>query len=212
MEQVKPNQQLEDLHEIRNLMERSSRFISLSGSSGIFVGLFALIGEYIAMSHFHLGLVNNFFYELKTEARPSNSDIYYFFFDALIVLVLSLGVAFFLTWRRSNKNYDSIWDNTAKRLIANLFVPLSAGGIFCLALMYQQLYALIIPSTLVFYGISLYTASKYTLNDIRFLGILDIVLGLITCFRLQYALIFWGLGFGVLHIVYGIVMYYKYER
>jgi hypothetical protein len=224
------NQPLEDLKEIRTIMERSSRFISLSGLSGVFVGIFALIGEYIAISHFKLHLVNNwlyadnhlrnlplFGYDNATSLMPGWSvtlypDFIYFMIDALIVLFLSVSTAILLTWRRANKNGYKIWDSTAKRLIVNLLIPLAAGGIFCIAMLYQHYYELIIPATLIFYGIALFNAGKYTLNDIRYLGIIEIALGLSVCFRMQYSLIFWGLGFGVFHIIYGIIMYYKYER
>ena len=55
-------------------------------------------------------------------------------------------------------------------------------------------------------------ASKYTLNDIRYLGLTEIFLGLVALVFLEYSLLFWAIGFGLVHIIYGIVMYYKYER
>jgi hypothetical protein len=44
------------------------------------------------------------------------------------------------------------------------------------------------------------------------LGICEIGLGLIASIYMGYGLLFWAVGFGVLHIIYGIVMYMKYER
>jgi hypothetical protein len=68
------------------------------------------------------------------------------------------------------------------------------------------------PATLVFYGLALVNGSKYTLNDIRNIGYLEAGLGVVSMFVPGYGLWFWALGFGVLHIVYGVTMYYKYER
>ena len=207
-----PNRHLENLQEIRTLMEKSSRFISLSGFSGVFVGIFALIGEYIAIDHFKISLVNNFFYDLNGQIGISYGDFRFFVIDAIVVLILSLSIATALTWRRTSRSGASMWNATTKRLLINMLFPLATGGIFCLALIYQGLYAFIAPATMIFYGLALFNASKYTLNDIRIIGGLEVLLGLMACFRLQYELLFWAIGFGLLHIIYGIVMYYKYER
>ena len=40
----------------------------------------------------------------------------------------------------------------------------------------------------------------------------EVVLGMISLSALQYGLLFWALGFGVLHIAYGTYMYLKYEK
>jgi hypothetical protein len=95
-----------------------------------------------------------------------------------------------------------------------MLIPLVAGGIFCIAMLYHggAFILLISPAMLIFYGLSLVNGSKYTLHDIRYLGCLEIVLGLIAVFNLGYGIIFWALGFGVLHIIYGALMWFKYDR
>ena len=65
---------------------------------------------------------------------------------------------------------------------------------------------------LIFYGLALINSSKYTFFEIRYLGIAEIVLGLIASVFVSSGLILWAAGFGLLHIIYGIIMYYKYER
>ena len=91
-------------------------------------------------------------------------------------------------------------------------IPLITGGLFCLALLYHGLAGLVAPATLVFYGLALVNASKYTLHDIRNVGYCEIVLGLASLFFLGYGLEVWVIGFGILHIIYGSLMYWKYER
>lgn len=143
-------------------------------------------------------------------------DLFHFlvflFADAAIILILALGSAIFFTTRRAKKNGLLIWDATIKRLLINLFIPLITGGLFCLVLLFHRQIYLIAPATLVFYGLALLNASKYTLNEIKYLGISEIIIGLIACFLVGYGLIFWAFGFGFLHIVYGAIMYNKYER
>ncbi len=202
---------LETLTEIRDLMERSSRFISLSGLSGVFAGLYALAGAYAAYKYLNLqGL--GFLSSSHIVNLHDSDTIKFLVADAAIVLVLAVGTGIFLTTVKAAKDGNSIFDSTAKKLVANLSIPLVTGGIFCFALGYHGVVIYVAPATLVFYGLALIHASKYTRNDIRTLGFAEIVLGLISSFIVGYGLLFWSLGFGVLHIVYGTYMYYKYEK
>ncbi len=199
---------LQTITDIRSMMERSSRFISLSGLSGIFAGIFAIVGAYVA--YIKLNSLNGIYRLLNNSAFMDVAI--YLIVDAFFVLVASITVGVILTIRNSKKKGIKIWDATAKRLLINLLIPLVAGGLFCLVLLYHGLVGLVAPSSLLFYGLALINASKYTLNDIRYLGFCEIALGLIASLYIGYGLFFWAAGFGVLHIVYGAVMYYKYER
>jgi hypothetical protein len=204
---------LETLTEIRSLMERSSRFISLSGLSGVFAGIFALIGAAVAYMYLNLELSKPWYYEQVTRnsAPPFTRFYLFFFLDAIAVLVASISVGVYFTIRKAKQNGQTIWDASSKRLLINLLIPLTTGGLFCLILLYHGLIGMIAPATLLFYGISLLNASKYTLDDIRYLGICEIILGLIASIYIGYGLLFWAAGFGILHIIYGVVMYKKYE-
>ena len=129
-----------------------------------------------------------------------------------VILLGALATGIFFTTRKARRNQQAIWGALTRRLLLNLSIPLAVGGVFCLALFQQGIIGFIAPATLIFYGLALINASKYTLRDIRFLGLSEIVLGLIGLFNLGYGLDLWAFGFGVLHIVYGAIMYYKYER
>lgn len=207
-------EQLEALGEIRSMMERSSRFISLSGLSGVCAGIFALIGAAAAYYHFKLGISDITYYELAHDGNGDpNVDFYTFLItDAILVLGASLVMGLVMTVRKARKKGLKVWDSTGRRLAINLFIPLAAGGLFCLVLIKNDVVGLVAPATLIFYGLALLNASKYTLHDIRFLGLTQIGLGLIASVFIGYGLLFWALGFGVMHIVYGTVMYVKYEK
>jgi hypothetical protein len=206
-------EQLAAIKDIRNMMERSSRFISLSGLSGIFAGIFALAGAFVAKYQLGISFTHyNYFEGHNTRWLMLDRFIWFFITDAGLVLAASLLVCTLMTIRNSRKRGISIWDQTAKRLLINMMVPLGAGGLFCLALLYHGIWGLVAPATLLFYGLALLNASKYTVNDIRYLGMCEIALGLLGSVYIGYGLLFWAIGFGVLHIVYGAVMYMKYER
>lgn len=203
---------LQTLTEIRSLMERSSRFISLSGLSGVFAGIFALAGAYVFYDNYATGPFSDS-YSLRANGDAGGMHINTFILlDAAIVIALALGVGCLLTIRNSKKKGISVWDATAKRLLINLFIPLVTGGLFCMVLLLKGYITIVPPATLVFYGLALINASKYTLNDIRFLGLCEIALGLTGMVMPGYGLLLWATGFGVLHIIYGALMYYKYER
>ena len=204
---------LKDLNEIKNMMNRSSRFISLSGLSGVFAGCYAIIGAILAK--FLLGGSESIYgsdYDYASAVSINEDLLQQLFLIAVAVLVLAIGTAIFLTTRKARKNDQKIWDNTSKRLVVNFFAPLVAGGIFCLVLLQYGLIGLIAPSMLIFYGLALIHGSKYTFADLKSLGYANVILGLIATQFIVYGIYFWAIGFGLFHIVYGIWMHNKYDR
>jgi len=216
---MEQNQQsLEDLAQIRNLMERSSRFLSLSGLSGVFAGIYALIGA--AIVYFDIKIISSrdniiaYSKYITTTDNKTMIDqkLFFLMILALVVLLLSILTGYLFSRAKSKKMGLKLWDNNAKRLLFHLFIPLAAGGIFSLFLIRHGALGLVAPATLLFYGLALLNASKFTFKEIQYLAICEIVLGIAGCYFYGMGLLFWTIGFGVLHIVYGTVMYMKYER
>jgi hypothetical protein len=199
---------LQDISDIKNMMNKSSQFISLSGLSGILAGVYALIGAYIG----HELIQNNKSYDNNYIITLESATFKLIVLTALAVLILSVGTAILLTISKAKKEKESVWNNASKRLLINFLIPLVTGGVFGLLLLRNGNYGLIAPVTLLFYGLACLNASKYTLRDVRYLGITIIILGLLATEFSGYALEFWALGFGVCHIVYGSMMHFKYDR
>ena len=204
---------IQQLTEIRNLMERSSRFISLSGLSGVAAGIIALIGSGIAFAYLDF---DKRYFEINGFRSLSIGFHYrhawmFVISDALIVLILALISGIYFTTRKARFRGLKVWDITARRMVINLSIPLVAGGIFCLNLLHDHLVFLLAPATLLFYGLALINASKYTYHEIRILGISEIILGLMASWLVGYGLLFWAVGFGVMHIFYGLMMFFRYE-
>lgn len=203
------NQQLETLQDIRRIMERSSRFISLSGLSGISAGLCALAGAYFAydwINEYYAGYAENGYSGRSFQTLKQNLLML-----AGAVLGLALVSAYFFTWRRARQNNHSVWDHASRKLTINMLIPLVTGAIFILAMLQYNEWRFVAPASLVFYGLALVNASKYTLSEVRYLGYMEILLGLFNTQFIGYGLYFWAAGFGVLHIFYGFVMWWKYE-
>ena len=200
---------VDEIKEIRSLMERSTKFISLSGLSGILAGIYALIGAWIAYRIIYSA--DHLIYEDLRSGTYSN-DFYQLLLTAGIVAILAFFTGVILSYRKAKQQGRNAWDRTSKNMMVNFLVPLITGGIFILILFIRGYFGLLAPSALIFYGLALLAAGNFTFSDIRYLGIIEIGLGLIAGFIPSYGLYMWAIGFGVLHIVYGILMYYKYER
>lgn len=205
------HEHLEQLRDIRSMMERSSRFISLSGLTGIIAGLAALVGVGVAYKHLGIALTQADYYQFL-KSPDGNNATSFIILDFASVLGVSLLSSLLLTKRKAKEHGQAAWDATAQRLFFNIMIPLAVGGIYALILLYQGQLAFIAPVTLLFYGLALINASKYTLQEVRWLGIAQICTGLVAAFFMGYGLLFWAFGFGVLHVLYGLGMYLKYER
>jgi hypothetical protein len=198
-----------ELNSIRNLMERSAKFISLSGLSGILAGVYALIG-----AGFGYFLVYGTSGGLDYRNHYVNDDaiVLQLFFIALAVLVLSLGTGVLLTVRKAKNKGEKVWNPSSKKLLVNMAIPLVTGGILVLILLFRGYFGIIAPATLIFYGLALVAGSHYTFSDVKWLGIYEIILGLLAACLPGYGIVFWTIGFGVLHIIYGSIMHFRYDR
>jgi hypothetical protein len=204
-------QPLEDLQHIKNMMERSSRFISLSGLSGVAAGICALAGAWAASKKINCWIKGDC--ELSHLMQNGGINLMNeLLWIATLTFIAAFISAFIFTWIRSKKDKQPMWGHSSKRLLINTAIPLLTGAIFLFRMLQMGEYNLIAPGCLIFYGLALVNAGKYTVGEVRYLGLGMIVLGIMNCWYVGYGLYFWAMGFGILHILYGIVMWYKYER
>jgi hypothetical protein len=202
----------EDLKTIKKIMEESSRFLSLSGLSGLFAGLLAIAGGSLA----HFGILKN--KSLFTAGPPASlsadeisSIKAQLIIVALIVLFFALAGAFYFSLRKARHRGQKIWTPVSKRLLLNLCIPLIAGGFFVLILYTESQWLLIVPATLIFYGLALISAGKFTYNEVFYLGLAELLTGFLSAIFQEFTILFWIFGFGFLHMAYGFFMYRKYE-
>jgi len=198
---------LQDISEIRSMMEKATKFLSLSGLSGVSAGLIALAGAWLANA-----ALGGSWGRLPSGPSAGGDTVAYLVRDALGVLVCALAASTLFSVRMARRRGLRLWGPTTAYMLAALFVPLAAGGAFCGVLMSGGSYALIPSAMLVFYGLALLGAGNFTFSEVRYLGAIDVLLGLTAGFRPELGLVLWAGGFGILHIVYGILHYAKYER
>jgi hypothetical protein len=206
---IEQDEQLQTLHEIRSIMDRSTRFQSLSGLSGIFVGFIALAGAGAVQWHLSLRGLS---YPGIIRGELTGTTAWFIGTAAAVIFVLAVSCALYFTSLKARKARQSVWSSQARRLLFHFCLPLAVGGAFCGVLLYHAIGYLIAPAMLIFYGLALVNASKYTFGDLLSLGVCEIALGLVCCVRIEYGLLVWALGFGLLHMVYGGILYFKYEK
>ncbi len=197
---------LEEIKEIRKIMEQSGRFLSLSGLSGILIGIYALIGAYITYRIIYLPPPSVF------REVFAGDVVYQLIALAMIVLLAAFVTTLWLTWQKAKKEGKKIWNHGSRQMLFNLAIPFISGGILILTLTFRGFYEIISPACLIFYGLALVNAAKFTRQEIYYLGLSEISLGILAALFPGTGLIFWALGFGVLHIIYGSVMYFRYDR
>ena len=202
-----------DIQAIRDIMERSSKFLSLSGLAGIFAGICALTGA-LAAWIFIFGPVQVSFgeYILQKNSPASDRTGLYLALAAMAVLISAMTGAVYFSQRKARRSSQKFWTNTTRRLLIHLLIPLVTGGLLILILAYRGNPELIIPAMLIFYGLALVNAGKFTFGEIHYLGLTQIALGLLAALFVKQGLLLWTVGFGLMHIIYGSVMYYRHER
>ncbi|HEY0060053.1 MAG TPA: hypothetical protein VGB56_13035 [Flavisolibacter sp.] len=201
---------IQDITEMRSMMERSSKFLSLSGLSAIILGIYALAGAFIAYKFFSFNPDQVVYGNTASGSVPA--DFLQVIFLAMAILVLAVATVVFFSSKKARKRGEKAWNPTARRLIINMAVPLIAGGVLILILIAKGLFGLMAPCSLIFYGLAMYNSGKFTYEEVRSLGLIEIGLGLAGCYFVEYGLLLWAIGFGVMNIAYGIYLHYKYER
>lgn len=196
---------LDDLSEIRKIMNRSARFISLSGLSGVSTGFIALVGGLLA----HQLIFRHHDYLVSEAVQIDATNLGNLLLVALSTLLLSVVSAVWFTSRKSRRENLRVWDDQARRLLIGLLIPLTTGGILCLILLFKGYVGFVPALTLIFYGLALINGSHYTFSHIRYLGILEIALGLVAFLFIGQSLYLWMLGFGVIQMIYGMLIQRK---
>jgi len=203
---------IETLNEIRSIVDKSPRLISLSGWSGVWAGVVALVGAYIAHGWLQRPGYEQIGSALYASVSHFDSFTANFIFLGIAVFAIALGGVLYFTGRRAKKMGVRIWNPASQQMLVQLFYPVFAGSVFCFMFIYYGCGMFVAPTSLVFYGLALISAGKHSDSDIKYLGMLDVTLGCTAMFFPGGGLLFWALGFGVLQILYGVMMRGKYDQ
>jgi len=202
----------DDIKTIKKIMEESSRFLSLSGLSGLFAGFLAILGGCIAQ--FGILRSKSFFFNenLSSLSVPEITSLKIkLITDALLVLLLALAGSLYFSYRKAHRKGQKIWTPVSRRLLLSLIIPLIAGAFFIMIFYLESQWQLIVPAMLIFYGLALIGAGKFTYSEVFYLGLAELLTGFSAAIFQGSAIFFWILGFGFFNLAYGLIMYRKYE-
>ncbi len=203
----------EDIQAIREIMERSSKFMLLNSWAGFFAGTCALIGAAVAwFGVLEAGALHYDEFQCTVGGSPINNVTIGLGAVALVVLLFAGVAAIWFSYQKAQKAGQKFWTSSTKRVLAHLLIPIVSGGVFVLILVSRNQIDLVASAMLTFYGLALVNAGKFTSGEIHYLGMAEIAIGLLAGIFASYGLVFWALGFGLLHLVYGVVMWMRYER
>lgn len=190
---------LESVFEIKELMEKSSKFISISGIAAILAGIYALVGAYIAT-------------QVITQDTYLSAILSSMAIIASSVLAAAAVTAGILSYYKSKKTGQKFFSRLTYRALWNFSLPMLAGGVVCVSILMRGYYDIMASVMLLFYGLALVNTSKFTYSSVAWLGYAFICLGTVDSFWTGHSLLFWAIGFGGFHILYGILFYLHYER
>ncbi len=199
------NQYSDDLAHIRSMMERSSRFLSLSGWAGIIPGLLALAGLATAGWFIDLARLTG---DLDAGITIKSPLVLQLSTIAIAVLVLSIFSSWYTCIREARLGKQATWSPAIRNMIIHLAIPLMAGAIIVGWIYDKGQWELLSPVLLSFYGLALVLVSQFTLRSVFWLGLFEIALSIpagVTGWDLPVL----AVGFGFAHIVYGMMMFNK---
>lgn len=203
---MKHQQHLENLSELKGILSRNTRFLSFSGLAGVIAGVLALIGQTVAVMYY----LSHPEIDITKKLAPEHAIV--FLTISAAIMILSVGVGYVLTNKNIKKTGEKLNSGLIKNTLLNICLPIAVGGVMCL-MAYMQGHNMVIPSyMLLFYGLALFGGSKYSFDDLKMVGSAFILLGMVSYFDPSLSIFTWGLGFGILHIVYGLQIYFQRER
>ncbi|MEW6510686.1 MAG: hypothetical protein AB1428_06960 [Bacteroidota bacterium] len=184
--------------DLRSATAQPTRLLTLTGLPGILAGLIGTGGA--AGAH-----------AVVTSEGGEASKIGFIALIGAGAALLTIGCSAFHSARRLSHWGKTAWSAADREVVREMATPLLAGLMFTAVLVMHRMFMAIPGSLLVFYGLSLDAAAKATRPEVRWLAWIEIALGMIAFVFTEHALTYWAVGFGISHILYGGLMYFKDE-
>jgi hypothetical protein len=182
---------MENLEFIRDTMERSTHFTAVPGYGGMLIGFTAIGAAYIA--HTQAPLIRDWVIVWLVEA------------------VLAFCIGLFAMWQKSKLAGTTLNSVPAKKMILSFVPPMICGVIITLGLWRYGDFVSMIPVWLLLYGAAVVTGGSYSVRAVPIMGWCFIALGAIAFFLpANTGNLMMTLGFGLLHMVFGLVIARKY--
>lgn len=196
------------LEEIKEMMSQSSKFISLSGLSGIVIGLLTILSVYIFSTQYQINPLDG---EAQALSSLTENELLRLYNASVVLLIFSLIITFLMSKHKAKKEGKDIWGPASRQLISSMALPFSFGFLFC-SILFFKAPDMVLPLSLLVYGFSLFSGSRNTLNSIKTFGIIQMSLSVICLLFSGYSILIWTLGFGLSHAIYGAFMHINQSK
>ena len=181
-------------------MQQYTSYFSLSGFSGILLGIYGLLMVYVL--HILTSTYGDGF-DGSSQLPIALLEIVITIFGIVMILI-----SLFTLWiraRRENKKQNSkLWNPFSKKTRLQTLVPLIFFIAVLIIVANKGYYSLITPLLLFLYGILLLNVSRVSLKRLRLLAIAEMILGIIAYFIYDNELLFLAIGLGAFHLLYGV--------
>ena len=176
----------DNLRFIRATMESATAFTGISGKGYVLAGLTALVAAWIA-----------------AQQQSNDGWLLVWMLEAL----LAASIMLMLTAEKARVQGKSLWTGSGRRLLIAFLPTMSVGAIVTLAFHLQD-HTLLLPGLwLIIYGAAVMTAGAHSIRPIPVMGLLFILLGTLQLLGVAPMNLSLGLGFGALHIIFGILIW-----
>ena len=180
----------ENLRVIRALMERSTKFSTFSGLSGVCAGMASIIGCIITR-----------LYIPDPGAFPVQ-------FLALwsTVIVIAVGADYLLMKRRAAQVGKRVLSRLGKQMVIASVPGLGTGAIVTFYLLQHHLLGSVYPFWMLAYGLAVSATGLFSQREVSLLGVAFLIAGAACLFATGIGLPMMAVTFGGFHIVYGLAM------
>jgi len=182
---------IDNLRFIRETMERSTHFTAVPGYGGILMGVTAVAAAYIA--------------NVQADFRSWQTTW-------LIEAALAFVIGLFAMWQKSKISKTSLMSAPAKKFALGFFPPLICGVILTYALFRLGTDKdLVISVWLLLYGTAVVCGGMFSVKIVSIMGWIFILMGALAVFvPTMYSDGLMAFSFGILHIIFGVIIARKY--
>ncbi len=206
----------EQIKEINSVLNRVGKFKHISGWAPVWAGLVGSVAYFMITNLFN---IEYFQFKLLEKNFLINEIISSFYLSVLLgitLLIALVGILFIMII--TNKKEINIFDKkNALRMgvIFGLYILLGAVILFQFYIndAITTFVFSLIPSLMIsLYGLAQIQVSNYSLNILKYFGVIVTFIGILSFFLLNFAWLLWLLVFGLGHFILGTLILLKEKR
>jgi len=181
---------MDNLSFIRQTMERATAFTAVPGWGGVAMGVLALAAALVA------------------DTRPSAAE---WAATWLVTSALALTLGGWTMAAKARRAGTTVFSYSGRRFVLSYLPPLAVGALLSGVLVRAGLYEALPGTWLLLYGTGVVTGGAFSVRVVPLMGLCFMGLGVVALFGpAGWGNVLMAAGFGVLHIVFGLIIARRY--